>query len=89
MENLTEKKPRAVGNLLVMVMFTCLGLVELIGSDFVGASVWLSLAAALASFGPEETRWAAIPLRRRVVGLALLGASVALFGYQIGKDIAS
>lgn len=89
MQRLTEKKPRAVGNLLVMVMFASLGLVELIGQDFIGASLWLSLAAAFASFGPENTRWEAIPLRRRVAGLILLGASAALFGYQVGKDFAN
>jgi len=88
MPRLIEEKPRAVGNLLVMVMFACLGLVELIGQDFIGASVWLSLAAAFASFGPEDTRWDSISLRRRVTGFILLGASAALFGYQVGKDFA-
>lgn len=88
MQKLTEKEPRAIGNLLVMVMFASLGLVELIGQDFIGASLWLSLAAAFASFGPESTKWDDIPLRRRAAGLILLGASAALFGYQIGKDLA-
>lgn len=88
MRHVTDKQPRAVGNLLVMVMFASLGLVELIGRDFIAASIWLSLAAAFASLGPEDRQWATIPLRRRIIGLILLGVSAALFGYQVGVDVA-
>lgn len=88
MQKLTEQKPRAIGNMLVTAMFASLGVIELFGRDFIGASLWLSLAAAFAAFGPESTKWDAIPLRRRIVGLILLGASAGLFGYQVGKDFA-
>lgn len=88
MQKLTEEKPRAVGNLLIMILFASLGIIELVGRDYIGASLWLSLAAAFASFGPENVKWDSIPLRRRIVGLLLLGASVGLFGYQVGKDLA-
>lgn len=89
MQRLTNYKPRAVGNLLVMVMFATLGLVEIMDRDFLLASIWLSLAVALASLGPEDRKWSAIPLRRRIIGQALLALGAALFAYQVIIDIAA
>jgi hypothetical protein len=89
MSPLIKKEPREIGNLLVMVMFSSLAIVQLVARDYVGASLWLSLAAAIASFGPEGRRWEDIPLGRRAAGLLMLGASAALFGYQVGTDFLS
>lgn len=81
-----SKPPRAVGNLLMTVMFASLALVYLMASDFLGGGIWLGMAAALAVMGPESTPWRDIALWRRVVGAMLLGVSLILMGCQIFRD---
>ena len=88
-EVVMEKSPRAIGNILVMVMFASLGLVDVISRRYVEAILWLSLAAALGSFGSESTPWAKIPGWRRAAGMIVLAVGVALFAFQVGKDFAS
>lgn len=86
MTTVDKKAPRAIGNLLVTVIFASLGLIELLNRDFLGAGIWLGIATALAVMGPENRPWPEISPWRRVVGSALTVISLALFGYKIFKD---
>lgn len=53
MEARMNKAPIAIGNYLVGVMFASIGVVELIGREYLDAGLWLSLAAAFAMMGSE------------------------------------
>jgi hypothetical protein len=84
-----DKSPRAAGTLLVMIIFGCTGIVDLIAGKYVEASVWISLAAAFSFLGPESAPWPEIPQWRRVTGLVLVAVGAGLLGFQIARDFTS
>ena len=85
-----EKKPLlSVGNYLVVVMFGCIGLVQLIDRAYLDASICMAFALALASFGHEGRTWAQIPTWRRASGYAFGAAAAALFVLRVAADLAN
>lgn len=78
--------PRSVGNAILAVLFLSLGAINALTGEVLEAGVWLALGAALVVLGTEATPWAEIPLARRVVGVALLCAGIALLAVNLWVD---
>lgn len=83
------EQPRAIGNMLVALMFISIGVATAIGSELLDAGVWFALGAALAVLGSEATPWAQIPLWRRVLGGVLASAGVAMLVARLWIDFSN
>ncbi len=82
-------------NVPLGILFGLLSLVNLIGSDWLSAGlnallavgIWLSdLTYAPANTGASPLA-VALPAWRRYASIALVITALALFGYQVGRDI--
>lgn len=83
------QNPRAIGNLLVLIIFASLGVVDLLARRYLDASLWLTLAVAFAALGSESTPWQQIPKWRKGAALLLLAVSAILFGFLIWRDFSN
>lgn len=89
MEPVGQTRSPAIGNYLVAAMFACIGVVEVIGGEYLDAGLWLSLTLAFTSLGNESRDWRTIPRPRKIAGYLFLAAAVALFAARIATDLSS
>lgn len=70
-------------------MFACIGIVEIVGGQYLDAGLWFALALAFASLGNESRDWRDIAPPRKFAGYAFLAAAVALFAARVAIDFSS
>ena len=88
-EEVVNKTPIAIGNYLVGVMFASIGIVELVGREYLDAGLWLSLAATFAILGSEAKSWPQIPVWRKAAAVALLVVAIVLFVSRMAIDFST
>jgi len=84
-----SENSRTDGNYLVGVMFASIGIVELVGREYLDAGLWLSLAAAFAIMGSEAKSWPQIPVWRKAAAVALLVVAIVLFVSRMAIDFSN
>jgi hypothetical protein len=83
-----SRAPRTGVFRLLTILYGCIGLVNLLMADFLGAGTWLSLAAAMLALGNEAPPLSLIPVWRRVVAVICIVGAVTLIVIGLVNDFA-